>query len=80
MFPGKSWMFVCEEETRINLTRIDSMLQRYDPSKVRFRVQFVLTHICLVDYSILINWRSPFPSYGVSGVLFHLSIFDRNSH
>lgn len=33
MFPGKSWMFVCEEETRINLTRIDSMLQRYDPSE-----------------------------------------------
>ena len=30
-----------------------------------------LTHICLVDPSILINWMSPFPILGVSGVLFH---------
>ena len=30
-----------------------------------------LTHICLVDPSILINWTSPFPILGVSGVLFH---------
>ena len=30
-----------------------------------------LTHICLVDRSILINWMSPFPILGVSGVLFH---------
>ena len=29
----------------------------------------VLTHICLVDPSILINWMSPFPILGVSGVL-----------
>lgn len=33
-FPGKSWMFVCEEETRINLTRLETMLQRYDPAQV----------------------------------------------
>ena len=33
-FPGKSWVFVCEEETRINLTRLDRVLQRYDSSKV----------------------------------------------
>ena len=38
-----------------------------------------LTHICLVDLFILINWKSPFPILGVAGVLFHFySIFDRN--
>ena len=31
----------------------------------------ILTHICLVDPSIFINWTSPFPILGVSGVLFH---------
>ena len=30
-----------------------------------------LTHICLVDFSIHINWTSPFLILGVSGVLFH---------
>ena len=30
-----------------------------------------LTHICLVDPSILIIWTSPFPTLGVSCVLFH---------
>ena len=41
---------------------------------------FVLTHICLVDPSILINWTSPFPNLGVSDVLFHLySILNRYS-
>ena len=35
------------------------------------QVGSVLTHICLVDSSILINWMSPFPILGVSGVLFH---------
>ena len=29
-----------------------------------------LTHICLVDYSILMNWTSPFEILGVSGVCF----------
>ena len=39
-----------------------------------------LTHICLVDFSILIKWMSLFPVLGVSGVLFHFySIFYRNS-
>ena len=31
----------------------------------------ILTHICLVDLSILINWMVPFPILWVSGVLFH---------
>ena len=31
----------------------------------------ILTHICLVDMSILINWTSPFPILELSGVLFH---------
>ena len=40
-----------------------------------------LTHICPVDYSILINWSSPFPILGVAGVIFHFYlIFDRNSY
>ena len=30
-----------------------------------------LTYICIVDYSKLINWRSPLQILGVSGVLFH---------
>ena len=30
-----------------------------------------ITHICLVDPSILISWTSPYPILGVSGVLFH---------
>ena len=34
-------------------------------------VSYVLTHICLVDPSILINWTSPFPFLGMTGVLFH---------
>ena len=29
-----------------------------------------LTHISLADPSILINWTSPFPGLGVSGILF----------
>ena len=40
----------------------------------------VLTHICLVDPSILINWTSPFSILGVSDVLFHFhSISNRYS-
>ena len=39
-----------------------------------------ITHICLVDPSILINWKIPFPIFGVSGVLFHVySISNRYS-
>ena len=32
---------------------------------------FHLTFICPVDFSIPIDWMSPFPILGVSGVLFH---------
>ena len=39
-FPGKSWVFVCEEETRINLTRLDTVLQRYDSSKVGCNIMY----------------------------------------
>ena len=35
-----------------------------------FERGFNLTHICLVDSSIHINWTSPFSFLGVSGVLF----------
>ena len=37
-----------------------------------------LTHICLVDSSILINWTSPFPILGVSGILlnFHFILIE----
>ena len=39
-----------------------------------------ITHICLMDFSILINWTSPFWIIGVSDVLFHFySISNRNS-
>ena len=39
-----------------------------------------LTHICLVDPSILINWTSPFPILRVSGVPFHFySVLSRYS-
>ena len=41
---------------------------------------FILTHICLSDLSVLIDWMSPFPILGVSGVLFRFYfIFNRNS-
>ena len=41
---------------------------------------FILTHICIVDPSILINWTSPFPVIGVPGVPFHFdSISNRYS-
>ena len=44
------------------------------------RTFFILTHICPVDPLILINWTSPFPILGVSGVLFHFySISNRNT-
>ena len=36
------------------------------------RCSMNLTHNCLVDQSILINWTSPCPILGVSGVLFHI--------
>ena len=39
-----------------------------------------LTYICLVDWSILINWTNPFPVLGVSDVRFHFySISNRYS-
>ena len=34
-----------------------------------------LTLICLVDFSILINWTSPFSVLGVYGVLFHFLFY-----
>ena len=34
-----------------------------------------LTHICLVDPSVLINWTSPFSILGVSSILFHFYSF-----
>ena len=40
----------------------------------------MLTHICLLDPSILFYWTSPFPILGVSGILFHFySISNRYS-
>ena len=40
----------------------------------------LLTHICRVDPSVLINWTSPFPIFVESGVLFHFySISNRYS-
>ena len=39
-----------------------------------------LTHLCLMDLSILINWTSPFSILGVSDVLYHFySISSRYS-
>ena len=37
--------------------------------------QLPVTHICLVDLSILINWTNPFPILWVVGVLFIFSLF-----
>ena len=34
-----------------------------------------LTHICLEDFSILIDWTSPFPVLRVSVELFHFNLF-----
>ena len=50
------------------------------PGKSHLLHWFSLAHICLMDFSILINWTSPFRILGVSGVLFHFySILNRNS-
>ena len=39
-----------------------------------------ITHIFLVDLSIVINWTSQFPNLGVPGVLFNFHwVFDGNS-
>ena len=43
--------------------------------------QVILTHTCLMDFSILINWTSPFIISGVSDVLFRsYFISNRNSY
>ena len=53
---------------------VELLLQETDAMKKN------LTHIFSVDFSILINWTSPFPILGVSDVLFHFySISNRNS-
>ena len=39
-----------------------------------------LTHICLVNPSILINWTIPCPILGVSGVLFHFYSISNRYH
>ena len=41
----------------------DRMANSADPDQV-------LTHICLMDFSIFINWTSAFQILGVSGVIF----------
>ena len=46
------------ERTRNGIVRLASCSNR------------ILTHICLMDLSILINWTSSFPIVGVSGVFF----------
>ena len=51
-FSDKSWIFVCEEETRVNLTRIETMLERYDPSKVGVCVIFLFF---VTFYIFLVN-------------------------
>ena len=38
--------------------------------------EFSLTHICPVDFSILINWTSPIPNLGVSFFIFILFLIE----
>ena len=59
-------------EIQRNSRKWSNILQVYKDVKSN------LTHIRLEDPSILINWTSPFPILGVSGVLFHFySILNR---
>ena len=37
--------------------------------------QSMLTHVCVVDASILINWKSPFPILGMSGYFVNFILF-----
>ena len=37
--------------------------------------QSMLTHVCIVDASILINWKSPFPILGMSGYFVNFILF-----
>ena len=55
-------------------------IQNRQLSRFGAKTAGILTQICLMDLSILINWISPFPIWGVSGVLFHFySISNRYS-
>ena len=42
-----------------------------------FLTMLYLTHICLVDPSIFINWASPFSIIGVSEIFFHFIPFQK---
>ena len=45
-----------------------------------FQLDMTLTHICLVDYSILIYWMSPFPILGMCSVFCHFFFFFRKNN
>ena len=66
----------------MHLTEADRMVNSVDPDQTapeeavssgstQFAQTWILTHISLVDMSILTNWKSLFPILGVSGVLLH---------
>ena len=66
-----------------NLTAcIFSDIYNYQPKACKPSTFTLLTHICLVDPSILINWTSPFSILGVADVLLSIFIifFYRNSY
>ena len=63
-------IFFCRYEANLLWADIDETCSESSVSYTS-----CLTLICPVDLSILINWKSPFPNLGVSGVSFHFSSF-----
>ena len=79
-FQTLSWSAM-SKGTKSSLSRSRSIDQQinHDREQKQRELQLLvlgrLTHIRLADLSILINWTSPFPILGVSGVLFHFVLF-----
>ena len=75
--PRLIWVFAGRTLTLLVLschgsyTLMYTLYVRINKTKSSFLFSTELTHICLVDPSILISWTSPFPILGVSDVLFH---------
>ena len=76
--PFESYMYLVANPWRQVFSWHGSITTKY-PLLVSLlrRVTFplFLTHICRVDYSILINWRSPFLFLWVADVLFSFSSY-----
>ena len=75
-------LLICSTDITLLILSIHTDRSKWQPRRrseqglycLSFCLCYMLTHICLVDLSILINWTSPFPNLGESGVLFFIFI------